>query len=101
MEGGEAQTLFEALRDADSRAILDETGSEALSAKEISEACDLPLSSTYRKLDTLTEAGLLEERTRIRQSGKHPSEYIRAVEEVVVSIDDEMNTVTRTTASNR
>lgn len=101
MKGGEAQTLFEVLRDVDCRAILDETGSDALSAKEISEACDLPLSSTYRKVDMLTETGLLEERTRIRQSGKHPSEYIRVVEEVLVSIDDEMSILTRTTASKR
>lgn len=97
---GEAQPLFEVLEDADCRAILGETDSEALSAKELSEACDLPLSSTYRKLDMLTEAGLLEERTRIRQSGKHPSEYIRIVEEIAVSIDDSTSIVTRATPSN-
>jgi hypothetical protein len=48
----------------------------------------------------LTEVGLLEERTRIRQSGKHPSEYIRVVEEICISMD-EMSIVTRTTASDR
>jgi DNA-binding IclR family transcriptional regulator len=35
----------------------------ALSAKEISEACELPLSTTYRKLKQLTDAALLDERT--------------------------------------
>ncbi|MEF8856503.1 MAG: ArsR family transcriptional regulator, partial [Haloplanus sp.] len=46
--------------------------------------CDLPLSTTYRKLDELTEAGLLAERTRLCPDGKHASEYVRVVEEVLV-----------------
>jgi DNA-binding transcriptional ArsR family regulator len=80
------QQLLNALDDADCRAILDATDEEALTANEVSEAHDLPLSTTYRKLDLLTEAGLLEERTRIRQSGKHASEYTRAVDDVVISL---------------
>jgi DNA-binding transcriptional ArsR family regulator len=80
------QQLLSALDDADCRAILDATREEALTANEVSEAHDLPLSTTYRKLDLLTEAGLLEERTRIRQSGKHASEYIRLVDDVVISL---------------
>ena len=80
------QQLLDALDDADCRAILDATREEALTAKEVSEAHDLPLSTTYRKLDLLTEAGLLEERTRIRQSGKHASEYARLVDDVVISL---------------
>lgn len=82
------QEVLDALDDAGCRAILDATSDDALSATELSEACDLPLSTTYRKLDVLAGAGLLEERTRIRRSGKHLSEYARLVEEVVVSIDD-------------
>jgi DNA-binding transcriptional ArsR family regulator len=80
------QQLLDALDDADCRAILDATREETLTAKEVSEAHDLPLSTTYRKLDLLTEAGLLEERTRIRQSGKHASEYARLVDDVVISL---------------
>ncbi|MFC6987748.1 helix-turn-helix domain-containing protein [Haloplanus sp. GCM10025708] len=80
------QQLLDVLDDADCRAILDATREEALTANEVSEAHHLPLSTTYRKLDLLTEAGLLEERTRIRQSGKHASEYIRLVDDVVISL---------------
>lgn len=80
------QRLLDALEDRGCRAILDVTSDEALSANEVSETCDLPLSTTYRKLDLLTEVGLLEERTRIRQSGKHASEFYRAVEDVLVSL---------------
>ncbi|MBX0297838.1 helix-turn-helix domain-containing protein [Halomicroarcula sp. F27] len=80
------QQLLDALDDADCRAILDATREQALTVKEVSEAHDLPLSTTYRKLDLLTEAGLLEERTRIRQSGKHANEYARLVDDVVISL---------------
>nr|WP_049890619.1 helix-turn-helix domain-containing protein [Halogeometricum borinquense] len=82
------QDLLDAFNDAGCRAILDATSGEALSASEVSEACDLPLSTTYRKLDQLTDAGLLEERTRIRRSGKHASEYARLVEDMVISLDE-------------
>ena len=79
--------LFDVLGDEDCRAILLATGDEALSASELSEACDLPLSTTYRKLDRLTDAGLLVEGIRLRRSGKHTSEYVRSVDDVHVSID--------------
>lgn len=82
----DAEAVLSALNDADCRAILDATGDAALSAGELSEACDLPLSTAYRKLDLLTDAGLLDERTRIRRSGKHVGEYARRVEEVLVSV---------------
>lgn len=82
-----AEALLDALDDADCRTILDATADEALSAKEVSETCDIPLSTTYRKLDLLTEAGLLEERTRVRRSRKHTSEYVAVVKFVVISLD--------------
>jgi len=80
------QSVLDALDDADCRAILDATSEDALSANEVSEACELPLSTTYRKLELLTDAGLLEERTRLCTTGKHSSEYVRTVEDVVVSL---------------
>jgi DNA-binding transcriptional ArsR family regulator len=86
----EIQALLDALEDPACRAILAETGDASLSASELSAACDLPLSTTYRKLDALTDAALLEERTRIQRSGKHASEYSRRVEDVVVSVGDEV-----------
>jgi DNA-binding transcriptional ArsR family regulator len=85
------EKLLNVLGDADCRAILDATSDGALSANEVSETCELPISTTYRKLDLLTDVGLLEERTRIRYSGKHISEYCRSVTDVVVSIDTNGN----------
>lgn len=85
----QAEELLVALHDDDCQAILDATSTEALSANELSEACDLPLSTTYRKLETMTEVGFLEERTRIGRAGKHASEYVRIVEDVTVSITED------------
>jgi DNA-binding transcriptional ArsR family regulator len=81
--------LLGALDDGDCRAILAATSSEPRSASELSEACDLPLSTTYRKVDMLAEAGLLDERIRFSKSGKHTSEYALAVDEITVSVDAE------------
>lgn len=89
------QALLDVLNDEGSRAILDATSDTALSANEVSEACDLPLSTTYRKLELLTEVGLVEERTRVRRSGKHPNEYIRSVSNVIISLDSDEGTELR------
>ena len=95
------QRVLDALDDADCRAILDATRDDALTAKEVSEAHDLPLSTTSRKLDRLTEAGLLEERTRIRRSGKHASEYARVVDDVVISLTPRGETAVRVSRAER
>lgn len=89
VEGDEAEPLLGALKDGDCRAILTATGEDSLSAAELSEACDLPLSTTYRKVDMLAEAGLLEEQIRLSTSGKHTSEYRRRVEDIRLSIGGE------------
>lgn len=78
--------LLAVLEDADCRAVLEATGEEALSAKEIGERCDIPSSTVYRKIERLTEAGLLEEGLRIRTSGKHTNEYSRRVDHIALTI---------------
>lgn len=83
------QAFLTVLDDANCRAVLEATSDDPLSANELSESCDIPLSTVYRKLDLLTEAGLLREGTRIRRSGKHTSEYSRRLDEVTVSVDVE------------
>jgi len=86
-EAQAVQQLLEALEDSDCRAILEATGEEALSAQEIADDCAMPLSTTYRKVEQLTEAGLLEEQVRIARSGKHTNEYRLGVEDIRVSVD--------------
>jgi len=83
----ERQALLGVLDDADCRDILEVTSKDALSASEIAENCTLPLSTTYRKINMLTEVGLLEEGTRIRRTGKHTSEYVHRIDDIVISIN--------------
>ncbi len=75
------QAVLDALEDPACRTIV-ETVETPMTASEISDACDIPLSTTYRKLDLLTEATLLEEQTEIREDGHHTTRYVLAVESV-------------------
>jgi len=86
---GEGRRLLEALDDEACRAILEATGETARSASELSESCDIPLSTAYRKLELLEETGLILEGIRIRRSGKHTSEYRRDVDEIRVTVGDD------------
>lgn len=87
-ESSDPSDVLTALNDRDCRRILDAAASEALTTRELAEACDLPLSTTYRKVDLLTDAALLSESVRLRTSGKHPSEYRRSFDDVVVHLTD-------------
>ncbi len=84
----DCETVLAALEDPDCRALLEATTDEALTASELTERCDVPRSTTYRKLEQLTEAGLLEERVRLSTDGKHASEYRRAVDDVTISLGE-------------
>lgn len=85
---GDLQPVLDALSDPDCRGILRTIGEDALTALECSEAYDMPLSTTYRKLERLLEADLLVEAIRIRADGKHASEYRRGFESVCLAVDD-------------
>lgn len=84
--GAELEEILGAFDDADCRRILNATSDEARSAKELAETCDLALSTTYRKLDRLSDAGLLEEGLRLRRSGNHTSEYAARLDEFTLSV---------------
>jgi len=81
------QEVLDALDDPVCREIVTAL-EEPMTADEISEAADVPLSTTYRKLDLLTEASLLEEGLEIRSDGQHASQYSVAFEEVVIALTE-------------
>jgi predicted transcriptional regulator len=81
------QVVLDALDDADAREII-RTTEEPVTANEASERCDIPLSTTYRKLELLTEAGLLVEGTEIRSDGHHTTTYTVAFEEVRIALTE-------------
>ena len=86
-EPDELQSVLDALDDADARTII--RGLEdPMTASEISERCDIPLSTTYRKLDLLTDASLLTEGTAIRADGHHATTYEVSFEAVRVLLTE-------------
>ena len=63
--------IIECLSDPLCRRIIDLTVNKPLSASDIAEGCNLPPSSAYRRISTLTDAGLLGvERSVITEDGK-------------------------------
>lgn len=83
----DAQAVLAALDDDACRAILEATSEESLTATEVSEQCDIPMSTAYRKVEKLADAELVEERVRINTSGKHATEYRKNFDDVRVSVD--------------
>ncbi|EMA31083.1 helix-turn-helix domain-containing protein [Halobiforma nitratireducens] len=84
----DTDAVLSALDDDACRAILEATSEEALTATELSEQCDIPTSTAYRKVEKLTDAGLVTEQVRINTSGKHATEYRTCFDDVVVSLAD-------------
>jgi DNA-binding transcriptional ArsR family regulator len=82
--GADPGTVLDALSDADCRSILEATGDRPLTVAELERACDLPRSTLYRKVEELADAGLLDERVRMREQGPHPRAYVRSVAAVEV-----------------
>lgn len=82
----DSEAALAALNDPDCRDLLAAATDEARTAGELIDECAIPRSTLYRKLDRLTDAGLLEEGVRLRADGTHASEYRRAVEEITVSL---------------
>jgi predicted transcriptional regulator len=88
VEDPDSQSIFDALEDSDCRRIIEHL-EEPRTAKELSEECDLPLSTTYRKLDILTDASLLSERTVIQSDGHHTTQYEIAFEQVAIDLNED------------
>jgi predicted transcriptional regulator len=70
------------------REILAATSREPLSAKELSEECDVAVSTIYRRVEDMVATDLLVERTRIEADGSHHSVYEANIEHLGVDVDD-------------
>jgi len=82
------QVLLDALDDPDCRAIVTHLD-EPMTASEISDATDIPLSTVYRKLDALTDASLLSELTEVRSDGHHTTRYNLDFDEGSLTLTEE------------
>lgn len=87
-EPPELQDVLDSLDDPDCRSIVEELD-EPMTASELAEACDIPLSTTYRKLELLTEASLLDERIEINTTSQNTTRYELAFDEVRIGLDDD------------
>lgn len=86
-ERPELTTVLDALDDEDCRAIVSVLA-EPMTASEISDESGVPLSTTYRKLELLTESSLLYEGVEVRADGQHASRYDIDFEQVVITLDE-------------
>ena len=80
--------ICSALDDPDCREII-RSLEEPMTATELTDHCEIPQSTLYRKLEQLTDASLLEERTQIRRDGHHVSEYAVHFEEIRIALESD------------
>lgn len=83
----ELQDVLDALEDPDCRLIVRRL-EDPKTARELSEGCDMALSTTYRKLELLSNASLVDERTKIRPGGHHTTQYALDFDAVRISLDE-------------
>ena len=86
-DGADLGAILTAVHDEGCRKII-RVLSEPMTAEEISCAAEIPLSTTYRKLELLTEASLVAEGVKIRQDRQHVSQYRLAFEEISITLSE-------------
>jgi len=79
---------FEALADADCRAIL-AAAATPKTTSELADDCDIALSTAYRKVELLSETPLLAEGVRFDPDGDHAAEYVRDAAEAAIEFGDD------------
>lgn len=65
-----------------------------MSAKALSEECDVSLRTVYRRVERLVACTLLEERTQLAADGHHYSVYSARLDHLTVTLDDNAFQVT-------
>ncbi|WP_434522979.1 winged helix-turn-helix domain-containing protein [Halorubrum sp. AS12] len=87
-EDAALDATFEALADADCRAIL-AAAATPKTTSELAEDCDIALSTAYRKVELLSETPLLAEGVRFDPDGDHAAEYVRDAANAAVELGDD------------
>lgn len=88
-EGVDLATVVSLLDDECARAILVATSTAAMSATELDDDLDASLSTVYRRLERLDDAGLVVEETRPRADGHHDTVYSADLDEFTVSLAED------------
>ena len=83
----DAGAVLDALDDEACRRIMDALRDRHLTAGEISDRCEIPQSTTYRKLELLTEAGLLSSQIRLAPAENNPTEYTTVADGATIQLE--------------
>ena len=75
--------VLDALGDPGCRQIMHHL-TEPMTARELTETCEMPQSTIYRKLQRLSEAGLVEELPSLQPSDSGANQYAIAFEQLTI-----------------
>ena len=87
-EGASIADVFHVLADDYSRRILLAADEQPRTAKDLSEICDVSLATIYRRVSTLEEYELVDERSTVDADGAHRRKYETTLEALHVEISD-------------
>ncbi|QSG04012.1 winged helix-turn-helix domain-containing protein [Natranaeroarchaeum sulfidigenes] len=88
----DSELVVELLDDAEAVRLF-QTAADPMTIQQLAEECDVSQSTAYRKVDKLTEAGLLVETTEKRPDGDPPARYKRRAPAVTVTIGEDVEVV--------
>lgn len=88
-DDADPKEILALLDDQYAQEILRQTRDTAMSAKELSEACNISISTVYRRAERLVECGLLAEQRVARPDGNHYSRYETRLDELTVRLTDD------------
>lgn len=87
-EDPDAEAVLDALGDEAVRKAI-ESLSEPMAARELSDACDVPQSTLYRKLELLEDSTLVDEMVQITTGGQHRTQYARDFESITIEFEND------------
>jgi DNA-binding transcriptional ArsR family regulator len=85
----DSDDILSLLDDGYAQEILRRTRNTPMSAKELSEACDISISTVYRRVERLVDCELLAERRIPQSDGNHYSIYEARLDELTVTLTDD------------
>lgn len=99
-ESPDAEVILNVLDDEVNQTIIEKLD-EPMTASEIAEVCDIPVSTTYRKLDRLTDASLLATGTEVRADGHHTTTYRVDFRAITLLLDESRSLTASVMRSHR
>lgn len=83
------EELLDAIGDETTRTILTAAAREPITAKELTEQCDVSAATVYRRISSLVESGLLRERVALEDANGRQKVYETTFERLEVELTDE------------